>query len=56
MAFFAAYNQDDKLKIFMSTEFATNDNGIIIELLKDIIVYPKSPMVDTDFDETVSYQ
>ena len=37
--FFTAYNQEDKLKIYVSAEFASDtDNGIIIELLKDMVI------------------
>lgn len=67
--FFTAYNKDSHVKIYASAEYTGDtDNGIIIELLKDMvrtwpivhyvhqsdvlqILYPKSPMVTTDFDK-----
>ncbi|KAK7678525.1 hypothetical protein QCA50_018397 [Cerrena zonata] len=55
--FFTAYNKDSDIKIYMSPEFAgQSDNGVIIELLKDMILHPISPMVSTNFDDKVEYK
>ncbi|KAK7686122.1 hypothetical protein QCA50_010934 [Cerrena zonata] len=55
--FFTAYNKDEHIKIYMSPEFAAqNDKGIIIEWLSDMILCPISPMVATKFDEEVEYK
>ncbi|KAF8516914.1 hypothetical protein BU17DRAFT_92279 [Hysterangium stoloniferum] len=47
--FYTAYDGDTQIRIYASGLFEARENhGLIVEYLKDMILYPISPMVKTD--------